>query len=68
MQMLLHLEAYFRQMSDLDLYQDDRRPDIYTFKFQSGKFFCIFAFPSALCPTASILNKVPWDTSHLRSK
>lgn len=29
MQMLLHLEAYFGQMSDLDLYQDDRRPDTY---------------------------------------
>lgn len=29
-QMFLHLEAYFRQISDLDLYQDDRQPDIHS--------------------------------------
>lgn len=41
---------------------------IYTHKFQSEEFFHSLAFPSALCPTASILNKVLWDTSHLRAK
>lgn len=41
---------------------------IYTFMFQSEKRSSIFAFPSALCPAASILNKVPRDTSHLRTK
>lgn len=47
----------FREISDLDLNQDDRKPNILQFK--SIKYFSIFAFPSVLCPVALILNKVP---------